>query len=42
MLRVGPGSLHFVPAKAAHRFHGIKEDLVALVFFAPAEALMAR
>ena len=49
MLRVGtedhefrPGSLFFVPARAVHRFHGIKEDLVALVFFAPAEGSLAR
>ena len=49
MLRVGtedhefrPGSLLFVPAIAVHRFHGIKEDLVALVFFAPAEGSLAR
>lgn len=47
-LRVGkedhefmPGSLLFVPARAAHRFHDIEEELVALVFFAPAEGSTA-
>lgn len=34
---VGPGSVLFVGANADHRFHGITEDLVLLVFFAPAE-----
>ncbi|MGW4382249.1 cupin domain-containing protein [Kitasatospora sp. NPDC004531] len=33
---VGPGTALFVPALEAHRFHDITEDLVALVFFAPA------
>ncbi len=49
MLRVGaedhelkPGSLLFVPARAVHRFHDIKEELVALVLFAPAEGSLAR
>lgn len=32
---VGPGSICFVGAKAEHRFHGIEEDLLLLVFFAP-------
>jgi mannose-6-phosphate isomerase-like protein (cupin superfamily) len=48
MLRVGaeehafmPGSLLFVPARAEHRFHDIQEELVALVFFAPAEGSTA-
>jgi mannose-6-phosphate isomerase-like protein (cupin superfamily) len=43
-LRVGtedraaePGSILFVGAGVRHRFHGIAEDLTALVFFAPAE-----
>jgi mannose-6-phosphate isomerase-like protein (cupin superfamily) len=34
---VGPGSVVFVPAAVAHRFHQIAEELVSLVFFAPAE-----
>jgi mannose-6-phosphate isomerase-like protein (cupin superfamily) len=34
---VGPGSIVFVPADVAHRFHGIVEDLVILVVFGPAE-----
>ena len=34
---VAPGSLHFVPKAAEHRFHSITEDLRLLVFFAPAE-----
>ncbi len=37
-----PGRLLFVPAQAMHRFHGVQENLVALVFFAPAEGSMAR
>jgi mannose-6-phosphate isomerase-like protein (cupin superfamily) len=48
MLRVGteehefmPGSLLYVPARAEHRFHDIREELVALVFFAPAEGSTA-
>src|SRR5262245_24395652 len=32
-----PGSLLYVGAGVRHRFHGITEDLTALVFFAPAE-----
>ena len=35
---VSPGSLLFVPAKVEHRFFDIAEELVALVFFAPAES----
>jgi mannose-6-phosphate isomerase-like protein (cupin superfamily) len=35
--RVEPGSLVFVEAEVEHRFHTILEDLVVLVFFAPAE-----
>jgi mannose-6-phosphate isomerase-like protein (cupin superfamily) len=38
---VGPGSLVFVPAHAAHRFHSIDEELRVLVFFAPAEGSTA-
>lgn len=34
---VGPGSVLFVPALEEHRFLDITEDLVALVFFGPAE-----
>lgn len=34
---VQPGSIVFVPAKVEHFFHFITEDLVTLVFFAPAE-----
>ena len=47
-LRVGsedraaePGSILFVAAGVTHRFHGIEEDLTALVFFAPAEGSAA-
>jgi len=36
-LHVHPGALAFVAANADHRFHSIAEDLVLLVFFAPAE-----
>ncbi len=34
---VEPGSIVFVKADVAHRFHSIDEDLTLLVFFAPAE-----
>jgi CMP/dCMP kinase len=34
---VEPGSLFTVPARVEHRFHSITEDLLLLVFFAPAE-----
>jgi quercetin dioxygenase-like cupin family protein len=34
---VQPGSIIFVAANAEHRFHTISEDLMLLVFFAPAE-----
>ncbi len=34
---VSAGSTIFVPATIEHRFHSIEEDLVILVFFAPAE-----
>ena len=39
---VGPGSVIFVGAKAIHHFHSIAEDLVLLVFFAPAEGSRVR
>jgi cytidylate kinase len=32
-----PGSLLSVPARVEHRFHSIEQDLLLLVFFAPAE-----
>lgn len=32
-----PGSLLAVPARVEHRFHSIEQDLLLLVFFAPAE-----
>ncbi|MFZ1043218.1 MAG: cupin domain-containing protein [Anaerolineales bacterium] len=34
---VRAGSVIYVPKKVAHRFHSIEEDLIVLVFFAPAE-----
>lgn len=34
---VQAGSIVYVPARVAHRFHNIEEDLKVLVFFAPAE-----
>jgi len=34
---VGAGSVIFVEARAEHRFYEITEELVVLVFFAPAE-----
>lgn len=34
---VGEGSVIFVAAKVEHRFYEIEEELVVLVFFAPAE-----
>jgi mannose-6-phosphate isomerase-like protein (cupin superfamily) len=36
---VATGSVIFVEARAEHRFYDIEEDLVVLVFFAPAEKL---
>ncbi|MEV0584169.1 cupin domain-containing protein [Nonomuraea sp. NPDC050310] len=33
---VEPGTALFVPAREAHRFHDVTEDLVVLVFFGPA------
>ena len=38
---VGPGSIVYVPAHADHRFHSIDQELVVLVFFAPAEGSRA-
>jgi len=35
---VGEGSVIFVEAGVEHRFHDIEEELVVLVFFAPAES----
>jgi len=34
---VAAGSIVYVPATVPHRFHSIEEELVVLVFFAPAE-----
>ena len=34
---VAPGSIVFVAANVPHRFHTIEEELIVLVFFAPAE-----
>src|SRR4249920_382710 len=34
---VGPGSVLYVPAGEPHRFTGIRNDLAAIVLFAPAE-----
>ena len=35
---VAAGSLLYVPAHVEHRFHSIEQELVILVFFAPAES----
>lgn len=35
---VGEGSVIFVGARVEHRFYDIEDDLVVLVFFAPAES----
>ena len=35
---VSAGSVLFVAAEVEHRFHDISEELVVLVFFAPAES----
>ncbi|MBZ5706677.1 MAG: cupin domain-containing protein [Acidobacteriia bacterium] len=35
---VSEGSVIFVAANVEHRFHDIEEELVVLVFFAPAES----
>jgi mannose-6-phosphate isomerase-like protein (cupin superfamily) len=34
---ISPGSVIFVAARVEHRFYNISEELVVLVFFAPAE-----
>lgn len=34
---VQPGTVLFVPARAEHRFHDIKEELILVVFWAPPE-----
>ncbi len=34
---VAPGSVVYVAANVPHRFHTIEEELIVLVFFAPAE-----
>lgn len=39
---VGPGSIVFVAANVEHRFHSIEDDLIVLVFFAPAEYLQSK
>ncbi|HTZ61327.1 MAG TPA: cupin domain-containing protein [Thermoplasmata archaeon] len=36
-----PGDVLFVPAREAHRFHSITEELVLLVVFAPPEGSAA-
>ncbi|HZU71109.1 MAG TPA: cupin domain-containing protein [Ktedonobacteraceae bacterium] len=38
---VEPGTIVFVGANVEHRFHSITEDLMILVFFAPAEYTLA-
>jgi mannose-6-phosphate isomerase-like protein (cupin superfamily) len=38
---VQPGTLLFVPAKTAHFFHDISEELVLVVFWAPPERSVA-
>jgi mannose-6-phosphate isomerase-like protein (cupin superfamily) len=38
---VQAGSVVFVERNAEHHFHSVDEELTALVFFAPAEALPA-
>ena len=37
-LEVSEGSILFVAAEVEHRFYDIREELVVLVFFAPAES----
>ena len=37
LTEVAPGHLLSVPARVEHRFHSVTEDLLLLVFFAPAE-----
>jgi mannose-6-phosphate isomerase-like protein (cupin superfamily) len=34
---INPGSVIFVAAEVEHRFYDVSEELVVLVFFAPAE-----
>ncbi|MGH7614979.1 MAG: cupin domain-containing protein [Gemmatimonadales bacterium] len=34
---VSPEAVVYVPARVAHRFHSISEELSVLVFFAPAD-----
>ena len=34
---IGPGSIVYVAASVPHRFHTIEDELIVLVFFAPAE-----
>jgi len=36
-VEISAGSVLYVPAHEAHRFHDITEDLALLVFFAPPE-----
>jgi mannose-6-phosphate isomerase-like protein (cupin superfamily) len=38
---IAAGSVVFVQAGVEHRFHTIKEQLVIVVFFAPAEGMLA-
>lgn len=38
---VQPGTVLFVRVRVEHRFHSIREDLVLLVVFAPAEGTQA-
>jgi mannose-6-phosphate isomerase-like protein (cupin superfamily) len=38
---IEPGAIVFVKAGVEHRFHSITEDLLLLVFFAPAETLQS-
>jgi mannose-6-phosphate isomerase-like protein (cupin superfamily) len=40
-LPASEGTLLYVPARAEHRFHSIREDLELLVVFAPAEGTRA-
>jgi mannose-6-phosphate isomerase-like protein (cupin superfamily) len=49
MIRVGesdhpvqPGTVLFVPARAVHHFHDIKEELILVVFWAPPEKSVGR
>lgn len=40
-VKVGPGTVLFVPAREVHRFTDITEDLAVVVVFAPAEGARA-